>query len=771
MRTSLRFLSALLTAVITLMTALPSSYAQPYGAEQIQPPRDEHPIKQLWRRFDESLHHIELIHVYTKYCKPPEEPNIETTQWEIDFEQEELNSLEHEFNRLQAAYLNSYKTALGASFRAGFPPLEGYTPFDSEYWAKTRGLLTRNQNALKAKQEALKKKKEEDCSGKKTSTTPQPPPPSTDPGIRLPAVTIRPVEIPRSPSRFCSEAEKQAAIFNLTKVGFDFYLNYQNARDYHDTIEKALERGQGNAGVLRRLLPEAKQNFDLHTKRHDDYERELARVRAMPVEDCGGSQPQPAPADAKPIPQPDYAYFVWPAVPDRFCSEREKQAVLSQLETAEGIAKDNRAKAKAHGADIQKRLDAGDKTPGLPEAKRDALQAESRFHAVEIELDRAYNKALAMPVRNCVTRGAELGAAVGVEDGASLPAPPPPPPPAGTPKTVAPPPPPPPPATGSGKAKEVGIRYEGGYIETDTPQQFIGRIVVGGDDTAMIYTSPSLAGFYMAAEADFWDQNIRYAGEFGGFRIAASFGEFDGDEYRRVEADPTITTGFVWINPLEPGLPFAVGLGSTNLAWDARTSTEEFDAAAMALYMQYRGLGPNLTGGVGAGVMADYRSTEHRTRIENLDFAGFAIDENYDFETFGLGPRVEGELRWDCDPEGDGPYPAFGAKLRAFAAGTYEWRNSEVAQRATGPFFGGFDVFQRVELDDDGLNFRYGVNATFDVKFNPRTTAFLKLGWQGQSDAPTIVPADGSFAPGAPIRADTQEASEWFIGGGVRIEF
>lgn len=767
MRQWLRILSIVLTMLVTLMTALPSSYAQPYGAEEVQPPRDEHPMKQLWRRFDESLHHIELIHVYTKYCKPPEEPNIETTQWEIDFEQEELNNLEHEFNRLQAAYLNSYKTALGASFRAGFPSLDGYTPFNSEYWAKTRGLLTRNQNALKAKQEALNKKKEEDCSGKKTASAPPPQqPPSTDPGIRLPAVTVRSVEIPRSPARFCSEAEKQAAIFNLTKVGFDFYLNYQDAREYHDTIEKVLERGQGNADVLRGLLPGAKKNLDHHTARHDEYERELARVRAMPVEDCGEDQPQPPPADAKPIPQPDYSYFVWPAVPDRFCSEREKQAVLSQLEAAEGVAKDNRAKAKAHGAEIQKRLDAGDKTPGLPEAKRDALQAESRFHAVEIELDRAYYKALAMPIQNCVTRGAELGAAIGVEEGSSQPPAPPPPSPPGTSKEVAPPSPPAPPATGAEKSKEFGIRYGAGYIEANTPQQFIGRIVIGGEDNAMIYTSPSLSGFYVEAEADFWETAARYAGEFAGFRVAASFADMEGDEYRRVEPDPTITTGFLWIDPLQPGLPFPVGLGGTNLAWDARTSTEHIDAAAMALYMQYRNFGSELTGGIGAGVMADYRNTEHLTRIELLNGPVLLVDENYDFETFGLGPRIEGELRWN--PDSTGSFPRFGASLRAFVGGTYEWRDSQVWQRAIGP---GFDVTQRVEFDDDGFNLHYGANATFEVKLDERTTAFVKLGWQGQSDAPTIVPADGSVPPGVPIRADTESADEWFIGGGLRIQF
>lgn len=315
------------------------------------------------------------------------------------------------------------------------------------------------------------------------------------------------------------------------------------------------------------------------------------------------------------------------------------------------------------------------------------------------------------------------------------------------------------------------VSFGGGHIETNTPQQFIGRIVIGGDDTAMIYTSPSLAGFYAQVEADTWDTNLRYAGDFGGFRVAAAYSDVEGDEYRRVEADPTITTGFVWIDPLDSGTPFAVGLGGPNLTWDARTSTNQIDAAATAIYMEYRRFSPDLTGGLGVGVMADYRNTEHRTRIENLDFVGFAVDENYEFETFGLGPRIEAMLDWDCDPEADGPFPSFGATFRAHAAATYDWRSSEISQRATGPFFGGFDYRQRVNLDDDGLNLRYGIDATFDLKFDARTTAFLKVGWQGQSDAPTIIPADGSFAPGAPIRADTADASEWFLGAGLRIAF
>jgi hypothetical protein len=773
MRSSLRFLSACLTAIITLMAALPSSHAQPYGAEQMQPPRDEHAMTRLLRDIDQVKFEIEQIQIYTRYCKPPNGPNIADTQWEIDFVSGKYKRLQATFDRFFEAYEQAIKTRLAAGYRSGFPPLKGMTADHRDYWATISGMLSNLANKIEAKQAALNKKKEEDCADDDRPPPPPPPPPPADWFKGLSRPVAPPVPFAELPPHFCTELEKSQWILkNISPARVLASENARAAADYVVDVGRRMRELEikrisepltaDEQRGLKELSAEYKWAQD-DLAEQDRVVKEIdahaAKAWAIKIIDCRTEQPQTG--DAQPIPQPDYEMFVYPQVPPRFCSEQEKQSTLSQLQFAKDAARRNYEKAKAHVATLDARLKAGDNTPGLPESLRQARQTETSYYNLWIELDRAYYRAQAMPVVDCgppagddrgVLRGAEAGAEIG---------------------TTAPPPvtPPPQPATGTGKAKEFGIRYEGGYIDTDSPQQFIGRIVVGGDDTAMIYTSPTLAGFYAGAEADFWEQNLRYAGEFSGFRIAASLTDIDGDEYRRVEADPTITTGFVWINPLEPGLPFAVGLGSTNLAWDARTSTEEIDAAAMTLYMQYRGLGPNLTGGVGAGVMADYRSTEHRTRIENLDFAGFAIDENYDFETFGLGPRVEGELRWDCDPEGDGPFPAFGANLRVFAAGTYEWRNSEVAQRATGPFFGGFDVSQRVEFDDDGFNLRYGVNATVDLKFDARTTAFLKLGWQGQSDAPTIVPADGSLAPGAPVRADTQDASEWFIGGGLRIEF
>jgi hypothetical protein len=315
------------------------------------------------------------------------------------------------------------------------------------------------------------------------------------------------------------------------------------------------------------------------------------------------------------------------------------------------------------------------------------------------------------------------------------------------------------------------VSMGGGYFEAEAPEQFVGRIVIDGDDFAMLYTPGTLDGFYAEAAGEFPLDHAPSWGEQAAFDLNFRYTDLEGDAFRFVEADPAITTGFVFIDPLDPTIPFAVGLGSTNLAWNAHASSSQTGVAFTATYREYVGLQYGLDGSLGVGLMADYRSTEHNTRIENLDFAGFAVDENYDFETFGFGPRIEGMLEWDCDPDEDGPYPSIESRLRAFVAGTYDWRDLAVAQRATGPFFGGFDHRQRVSFDEDGFNVRYGADLTLDLKFDQRTTAFATLGWQGQSDAPTIIPADGSFAPGLRVAADTQDQDDWYAGVGIRIEF
>lgn len=760
MRHSLRLFSFVLAALVTAVaTSDVPAFAQPRpegsgGGLQL--------LEELsWTKehADSIANTMSIVQWEPKYCLPPDEPNKgKERQW-LKARKRSLDNIRKRFNALKPQFIDLI-TRDGLALKAVLGKLpDGANPAaDSTFWQPWMTSFKKAQEAIDAKAAELEPIPEEDCS-------PPPPPPRqpVDWTAGLTPPTFGPPDFPALPDFHCSWDDYWALIRAIHPYYNKSAEDAQTASRYRDKVGGRLVRAK-DAGApadavakLQKIFEEAsavaaaQQNLSAKAKAH--YEK----AKRIPVVDCA-TKPEPADTGGT-FAQPNYEAVQPTKLPARFCSEAEKQKFLDEVKKNHEAARRNYEKANALAGDLRKRLDAGDRTAGLPTAQRQASEAATRYYNLWIELDRAYYKAQAMPIENCggtttgdkgVIRGAELGAEVGAEG----------------------PPPPPPalPATGSG-AKEFGVRYEGGYIETDTPQQFIGRVVIGGDDAPMIYTSPSLAGFYAQVEADPWDTNLRYVGDFGGFRLSAIYSDAEGDEYRRIEADPAITTGFVWIDPLDPGTPFAVGLGSTNLTWDARTSTNQIDVAAMAIYMEYRSLSPDLTGGVGVGVMADYRNTEHRTRIENLDFAGFAVDENYDFETFGLGPRIEAMLDWDCDPEADGPFPSFGATLRAHAAGTYDWRSSEISQRATGPFFGGFDYAQRVKLDDDGFNLRYGVDATLDLKFDARTTAILKVGWQGQSDAPTIVPADGSFAPGAPIRADTDNASEWFVGAGLRIEF
>jgi hypothetical protein len=319
------------------------------------------------------------------------------------------------------------------------------------------------------------------------------------------------------------------------------------------------------------------------------------------------------------------------------------------------------------------------------------------------------------------------------------------------------------------------ITVSAGYAEADLPQQFIGRVVVGGNDFAMIYTPGTLDGFYGDLEGEVPLDNRPVWGVNSRFRFNFRYSDVEGDAFRDIPASPD-TTGFVFIDPQDPTIPGAIGgtgVGGANLAWEAFAISSSIDAAAMALYLEYRDLGPGMRGSLGVGAEINFGDTEHDTYIANINpFPGFGVYENYDFSTVGFGPRFEAGLDWDCeDDEG----PIFGGglygHLRVHVSPQYAWHDIEVTQRAMAPpaVLGGFDHFQRVELDDDGFNLHYGIQAEVGLKFDERTRLFLKAGWQGESDAPTIIPANGTT--GAPIRQDTEDASRWFVGLGVGIKF
>lgn len=755
----------------------PSAVAQPRG-EVVRQPLPVHPMKRLWRDVDQLNFEIDQIHIYSRYCKPPKGPNKADTQWEIDFALGKYKLMEQQFDRMNSAFEAAIKSRQTASFRSGFPTLDGLTADNRDYWAKTRGMLTGLANRIRNLQARLDAKTEEDCAEDNRQPPPPPPPPPVDwlKGLE------RPVAAPTSPAdlppHFCSELEKGRWILdNVHPPRMQSAENARFASYYVVDVGKRM-RDLEVKKILRPLTADEERGFKLLKEEYQwaqenlaeqdrkaaEMDANLAAAQKIPVIDCS-QRPQTGVMGGDPITQPNYELFVYPAVPPRFCSQQEKDGTISQLTVALQIATRNYDMANAKVSEVADRIAKGDNSKSTSDAFQTASNAASSYFKTRQHLQSEISKAEAMPVVDCAAedrRAQNWGRTTPPDTGAV-----PPPPPDLKPQQG------PPSSLGLTDDHRPAIAVGGGYVETDTPQQFIGRIVSGGTDFAMIFTPRNLDGFYGELDGEVPLARDPWWGARASLDFGFRYSDVEGDSFRFVEADPALTTGFVWIDPLDPTIPFAVGLGGANLAWEARASSSSTNAFATALYREYREFSRGLTGSIGVGLMAGVQETEHNTYIENLDFAAFGVYENYEFSSVGFGPRFEGALDWECEPNGRGLFPnaTFVGRFGAHVAPMYDWRDIYVGQRAMGPFFGGFDHYQRVDFDDDGFNLRYGLDAEIGLKFNDRTTVFLKAGWQGETDAPTIIPADGSFAPGTPIRSDTEDASEWFVGLGVRGTF
>ena len=330
-----------------------------------------------------------------------------------------------------------------------------------------------------------------------------------------------------------------------------------------------------------------------------------------------------------------------------------------------------------------------------------------------------------------------------------------------------------------GIKKSNQISFGGGYMEADMPQQVIGRIVSGGLDFPLILTPDTLEGFYGEAAIEVpldWDAWTGHDYDTNYFSIQIRGSDVDGDDSRIVDTPAGATSGFVWIDPLDPGVPFPVGLGGGGLSWDARVSSsvQSFQASVMFqetnewFRVPQTATGSYIAFSSGLGATVISVTNEIDTSLENLTFAGFNVRENYEFSTTGFGPRFE--LNVDIVPGVNEVLGGDRLRIRAsgFAAATYDLREFDVRQNVTGPFFGGFDHTQRVKFDDDGFNLRYGVRGSVGLEFEDGVSVAVVAGWQGETDAPTIRPADGSFAPGAPIGPATADASAWFVGVELR---
>lgn len=736
-----------LTIILTLMVSMGAFMQTPAFAQRpIAPPPSEGSGAGLYKLeelnatkagADSITSTMSLVEFEPKYCIPPDEPNkLKEEEW-LKGRERTLAKNVARFKALKPGFIDLIRKD-GLALKAVLGKLpDGANPLDDRFWQPWETSFKKAQQAIDAKRAELAGIRVEDC-----SPTPPPPPQPIDWTAGLEPPTFGPPDFPPLPDHHCSWDDYWALIKAIHPYYNKSAEDAQVATRYRDKVGARLVRAK-DAGAPAEAIAELQEMFEAASEVAAERQQLSARAAAhyekakrIPVVDCRTEQPQTAP-DGDQFPQPDYEMFLPPGVPDRFCSEEEKQATLRLLEEAKKVARRNYEKAKAHVADLDNRLKRGDRTPGLADALHEARQAETRFYNQWIELDRAYYKAFAMPVEKC--GGVATGARAGAQMGASADA-----------------------------VREVGVRFGAGYKEAELPQQWIGRISAGGVDSALILTPEVLEGFYAETGIHIPSSREPVWGSSSAFRLDLDIGNVEGDVARIITV-PDVS-GFIWINPLDPGIPFAVGLGTTGLTWDARASSDALSAAATALYLEYRRFGDDLVGSFGAGVMVGVQETEHRTAMMNLDFPGFNVFENYDFSTFAIGPKVEASLKWS--PSRTDVFGGrFSTKFSAFLAGTYDSHELEVSQRAMGPVAGGFDYSQHVRFEDDGFNLRYGVGAEASVEFADGAEVFVKAFLTGETDAPTIHPADGSSAPGVPIRHGTDDALEWVVGGGVRVPF
>lgn len=340
---------------------------------------------------------MSLVEFEARYCLPPDQPTKAKEEQFLKAREATLQEYRQRYRTLRIQLLNEiHKNGRAlAAVQSRFP---NGNPEDDSFWQPWLSAFKRAQDAIQAKRNELKNIPEVRCRPlPEPGPGVAPPPTPQGPGIDLPAVKLRPVEIPPIPAQFCSEEEKRETLNRFYAVENDFYMNYQDAREYYDAITDAIAKGRGNLNVLRSLLPAARQNLDQQARRDDEFHQALARVRAMPVTGCG-NRPQAAP---EPIQLPDYEPFVFPRVPERFCSQSEKDETVTQLRYARDAARRNYDKAAAAIVALGDRIAKGDKSTALSDAFNKVNADASAWLKQSRELDTALQQAEAMPVSSC----------------------------------------------------------------------------------------------------------------------------------------------------------------------------------------------------------------------------------------------------------------------------------------------------------------------------------------------------------------------------------
>jgi hypothetical protein len=174
-----------------------------------------------------------------------------------------------------------------------YPTYRGFPVQDDQHWVRLRhDTLDDPVGLLRRKRAKLAKAPEDNCRGPETRTTgviggnPPPQPPS-DPVI--PSPNFIPVQVPPRPSRFCSIDEKFNWLTALSKQREDMIENEKRAWTWAQALMTAISSKRGDTSALRALHSSAIAQREAYLALYRQAEKLYVDVRDnMEVEKCDG---------------------------------------------------------------------------------------------------------------------------------------------------------------------------------------------------------------------------------------------------------------------------------------------------------------------------------------------------------------------------------------------------------------------------------------------------------------------------------------------------
>jgi hypothetical protein len=229
-------------------------------AEVAEPRGMNHPLRETLRDMDQVRADAEEVLIRSRYCRPPHQPQKQTTAAELDALQTRLNALRTLVNQQELTFNRAAQDKTGIALRAAFPRVGGIDPpehgteRESVYWKNVKEHAVPAQEMINAKRDALRKARLDDCRQSETSKTeivvqpplpPTPPPPPPEPpkerswdpmsGLKEPTYTAVPVPVP--PKFFCSEQEKAAMLAQLEPAKAELQRQADSYEAYAQQIE------------------------------------------------------------------------------------------------------------------------------------------------------------------------------------------------------------------------------------------------------------------------------------------------------------------------------------------------------------------------------------------------------------------------------------------------------------------------------------------------------------------------------------------------------